>query len=53
MTMGISLSATGLLGGVVQPSSPVGGREGTDSDQVQLQKHEKISQEEAKELKQV
>ncbi|XP_031463724.1 synaptosomal-associated protein 47 isoform X1 [Phasianus colchicus] len=46
-------AATGLLGGVVQPSSPVGGREGTDSDQVQLQKHEKISQEEAKELKQI
>lgn len=53
LTMGISLAATGLLGGVVQPSSPVGGREGTDNDQVQLQKQEKISQEEAKELKQV
>lgn len=53
LTMGISLAATGLLGGVVQPSSPVGGREGMDNDQVQLQKQEKISQEEAKELKQV
>uniref|UniRef100_A0A8C3K7A5 Synaptosomal-associated protein 47 n=1 Tax=Calidris pygmaea TaxID=425635 RepID=A0A8C3K7A5_9CHAR len=46
-------AATGLLGGVVQPSLPVGGREGTDNDQVQLQKQEKISQEEAKELKQI
>ncbi|XP_075000465.1 synaptosomal-associated protein 47 isoform X3 [Calonectris borealis] len=46
-------AATGLLGGVVQPSSPVGGREGMDNDQVQLQKQEKISQEEAKELKQI
>ncbi|XP_075348324.1 synaptosomal-associated protein 47 isoform X3 [Mycteria americana] len=45
-------AATGLLGGVVQPSSPVEGREGTDNEQVQLQKQEKISQEEAKELKQ-
>ncbi|XP_056190429.1 synaptosomal-associated protein 47 isoform X2 [Falco biarmicus] len=45
-------AATGLLGGVVQPGSPVGGREGMDNDQVQLQKQEKISQEEAKELKQ-
>lgn len=53
LTMGISLAATGLLGGVVQPSTPAGGREGTDNDQVQLQKHEKVSQEEAKELKQV
>ncbi|KAM9025796.1 synaptosomal-associated protein 47 isoform 2-T2 [Guaruba guarouba] len=46
-------AATGLLGGVVQPSSPVGCREGMDSDHVQLQKQEKISQEEAKELKQI
>ncbi|XP_035410434.1 synaptosomal-associated protein 47 isoform X1 [Cygnus atratus] len=45
-------AATGLLGGVVQPSSPAGGREGTENDQVQLQKQEKVSQEEAKELKQ-
>lgn len=41
------------MGGVLQPSSPVGGKEGMDNDQVQLQKQEKISQEEAKELKQV
>ncbi|KFP32503.1 Synaptosomal-associated protein 47, partial [Colius striatus] len=46
-------AATGLLGGVVQPSSPVGSREGMDNDQAQLQKQEKISQEEAKELKQI
>ncbi|XP_035175544.1 synaptosomal-associated protein 47 isoform X4 [Oxyura jamaicensis] len=46
-------AATGLLGGVVQPSSPAGGREGTDNDQVQLQKQEKVSQEEAKELRQI
>ncbi|NXV27656.1 SNP47 protein, partial [Rissa tridactyla] len=39
--------------GVVQPSSLVGDREGIDDDQVQLQKQEKISQEEAKELKQI
>lgn len=37
----------------MQPGSPVGGREGMDNDQVQLQEQEKISQEEAKELKQV
>lgn len=53
LTTGISLAATGLLGGVVQPGSPVGGKEGMDSEQVQLEKQEKISQEEAKELKQV
>ncbi|KFO72617.1 Synaptosomal-associated protein 47, partial [Cuculus canorus] len=46
-------AATGLLGGVVQPSSPVGGKEGMENDQVQLQKHEKVSQEEAKELRQI
>ncbi|NXI42137.1 SNP47 protein, partial [Galbula dea] len=46
-------AATGLLGGVVQPSSPGGGREGMDSDHLQLQKQEKISQEEAKELRQI
>ncbi|KAM6338607.1 synaptosomal-associated protein 47 isoform 2-T2 [Podargus strigoides] len=45
-------AATGLLGGIVQPDSPVGGKEGMDNDQVQLQKQEKISQDEAKELKQ-
>lgn len=53
LTVGLSLAATGLLGGVVQPGSPVGGRDGPDNDQTQLQKQEKISQEEAKELKQV
>ncbi|NXP28529.1 SNP47 protein, partial [Scytalopus superciliaris] len=46
-------AATGLLGGVVQPGSPSGSREGTDKEQVQLQQHEKVSQEEAKELKQI
>ncbi|NXS64253.1 SNP47 protein, partial [Brachypteracias leptosomus] len=46
-------AATGLLGGVVQPSSPVGSREGLDTDQAQLQKQAKVSQEEAKELKQI
>ncbi|NWU86565.1 SNP47 protein, partial [Onychorhynchus coronatus] len=46
-------AATGLLGGVVQPGSPAGSREGTDNGQVQLQQHEKVSQEEAKELRQI
>ncbi|NWS13796.1 SNP47 protein, partial [Pachyramphus minor] len=46
-------AATGLLGGVVQPGSPAGSREGMDNDQVQLQQHEKVSQEEAKELRQI
>ncbi|NXD14406.1 SNP47 protein, partial [Nothocercus nigrocapillus] len=52
LTMGISLAATGLLGGVMQPESPVGG-EGMDNEQVQLQSHERISESEAKELKQI
>ncbi|NXY81310.1 SNP47 protein, partial [Alcedo cyanopectus] len=46
-------AATGLLGGVVQPSSPGGGREGMASEEVQLQSQEKVSQEEAKELRQI
>ncbi|NWW71883.1 SNP47 protein, partial [Climacteris rufus] len=46
-------AATGLLGGVVQPGSPAGSREGMDNEQVQLQKHEKVSQEEARELRQI
>ncbi|XP_025951887.2 synaptosomal-associated protein 47 isoform X5 [Dromaius novaehollandiae] len=46
-------AATGLLGGVVQPSSPVGGGEGMDNEQVQLQSQEKISELETKELKQI
>ncbi|XP_027764419.1 synaptosomal-associated protein 47 isoform X2 [Empidonax traillii] len=46
-------AATGLLGGVVQPGSPGGSREGMDNEQVQLQQHEKVSQEEAKELRQI
>ncbi|XP_064495980.1 synaptosomal-associated protein 47 isoform X4 [Pseudopipra pipra] len=46
-------AATGLLGGVVQPGSPAGSREGMDNEQVQLQQHEKVSQEEAKELRQI
>ncbi|NXA13579.1 SNP47 protein, partial [Sapayoa aenigma] len=44
-------AATGLLGGVVQPGSPSGSREGMDKEQ--LQEHEKVSQEEAKELRQI
>ncbi|XP_054246170.1 synaptosomal-associated protein 47 [Indicator indicator] len=44
-------AATGLLGGVVQPGSPA--KEGMDNDHVQLQKQEKVSQEEAKELRQI
>ncbi|NWR94573.1 SNP47 protein, partial [Furnarius figulus] len=39
-------AATGLLGGVVAP-------EGMAKEQLQLQQHEKVSQEEAKELKQI
>ncbi|NWV62951.1 SNP47 protein, partial [Malurus elegans] len=46
-------AATGLLGGVVNPGSPSGSREGMDNQQEQLQKHEKVSQEEAKELRQI
>ncbi|NWV84654.1 SNP47 protein, partial [Dasyornis broadbenti] len=46
-------AATGLLGGAANPGSPSGSREGMDREQAQLQKHEKVSQEEAKELRQI
>ncbi|NXE99658.1 SNP47 protein, partial [Menura novaehollandiae] len=46
-------AATGLLGGVVQPESPSGSGEGMDNERLQLQEHEKVSQEEAKELRQI
>ncbi|NWV35389.1 SNP47 protein, partial [Grantiella picta] len=48
----MDFEATGLLGGVVNPGSPLGSREGMENE-VQLQKHEKVSQEEAKELRQI
>ncbi|NWI53492.1 SNP47 protein, partial [Calyptomena viridis] len=44
-------AATGLLGGVLEPGSPSGSREGLDKEQ--LQQHHKVSQEEAKELRQI
>ncbi|XP_053799904.1 synaptosomal-associated protein 47 isoform X1 [Vidua chalybeata] len=43
-------AATGFLGAAVNPGVPAGSAEGTDKEQVQLQK---ISQEEAKELRQI
>nr|XP_031359995.1 synaptosomal-associated protein 47 [Lonchura striata domestica] len=43
-------AATGFLGAAVNPGLPAGSAEGTDKEQVQLQK---ISQEEAKELRQI
>ncbi|NXC07811.1 SNP47 protein, partial [Orthonyx spaldingii] len=44
-------AATGLLGGAVNPGIPAGSREGPDNEQ--LQKQEKVSQEEANELRQI
>ncbi|XP_071416098.1 synaptosomal-associated protein 47 isoform X2 [Pithys albifrons albifrons] len=46
-------AATGLLAGVVPPGAPSGSQEGLDKEQLQLQQHQKVSQEEAKELKQI
>ncbi|NWI90763.1 SNP47 protein, partial [Pitta sordida] len=46
-------AATGLLGGVARPGSPSGSSEGLPKEQLQLQQHEKVSQEEAKELRQI
>ncbi|NXK88050.1 SNP47 protein, partial [Formicarius rufipectus] len=43
-------AASELLGGVVPSGSA---SEGTDQEQVQLQQHQKVSQEEAKQLKQI
>ncbi|NXU44142.1 SNP47 protein, partial [Drymodes brunneopygia] len=43
-------AATGFLGAAANPGSPAGSRDGMDSEQVQVQK---VSQEEAKELRQI
>ncbi|NXC53149.1 SNP47 protein, partial [Aleadryas rufinucha] len=46
-------AATGIVGGALNPGSPAGSGEGVDKEREQLQEHEKVSQEEAKELRQV